>query len=43
MYMLDYSPCDQVKPQAYPNMLVTTGLHTIELLPFSRDARILKA
>lgn len=27
MYMLDYSPYDQVKPQAYPNMMVTTGLH----------------
>jgi oligopeptidase B len=27
MYMLDYSPYDQVKAQAYPNILVTTGLH----------------
>ena len=26
-YMLSYSPYDQVKPQAYPNILVTTGLH----------------
>jgi oligopeptidase B len=27
MYMLEYSPYDQVKPQSYPNMMVTTGLH----------------
>ena len=26
-YMKSYSPYDNVKPQAYPHMLVTTGLH----------------
>lgn len=26
-YMKSYSPYDQVKAQAYPNLLVTTGLH----------------
>lgn len=26
-YMLSYSPYDQVKEQAYPNLFVTTGLH----------------
>ena len=26
-YMLSYSPYDQVAPAAYPNLLITTGLH----------------
>jgi len=26
-YMLSYSPYDNVKAQAYPNLLITSGLH----------------
>ena len=33
-YMLSYSPYDQVKQQAYPNMLITTGLHDSQLQYF---------
>lgn len=33
-YMLSYSPYDQVKEQAYPNMLVTTGLHDSQVQYF---------
>jgi oligopeptidase B len=33
-YMLSYSPYDQVKAQAYPNTLVTTGLHDSQVQYF---------
>jgi oligopeptidase B len=33
-YMLSYSPYDQVAKQAYPNMLVTTGLHDSQVQYF---------
>ena len=33
-YMLSYSPYDQVKAQAYPNMLVTSGLHDSQVQYF---------
>ena len=33
-YMLSYSPYDQVKKQAYPNILVTTGLHDSQVQYF---------
>lgn len=33
-YMLSYSPYDQVTAQAYPNMLVTTGLHDSQVQYF---------
>jgi len=33
-YMLSYSPYDNVKVQAYPNMLVTTGLHDSQVQYF---------
>jgi oligopeptidase B len=32
--MLSYSPYDQVKKQAYPAMLVTTGLHDSQVQYF---------
>ena len=32
--MLSYSPYDQVSKQAYPNMLVTTGLHDSQVQYF---------
>ena len=32
--MLSYSPYDNVKAQAYPNMLVTTGLHDSQVQYF---------
>jgi oligopeptidase B len=33
-YMLSYSPYDQVKPQNYPAILVTTGLHDSQVQYF---------
>ncbi len=33
-YMLSYSPYDQVKKQAYPAILVTTGLHDSQVQYF---------
>ncbi|MCW8109322.1 S9 family peptidase [Alteromonas ponticola] len=33
-YMLSYSPYDQVKAQAYPHMLITTGLHDSQVQYF---------
>jgi oligopeptidase B len=33
-YMLSYSPYDQVSAQAYPAMLVTTGLHDSQVQYF---------
>jgi oligopeptidase B len=33
-YMLSYSPYDNVEPQDYPNMLVTTGLHDSQVQYF---------
>ncbi len=33
-YMLSYSPYDQVAARAYPNMLVTTGLHDSQVQYF---------
>jgi oligopeptidase B len=33
-YMLSYSPYDQVTKQAYPNLLVTTGLHDSQVQYF---------
>jgi oligopeptidase B len=33
-YMLSYSPYDQVKPQDYPAILVTTGLHDSQVQYF---------
>jgi oligopeptidase B len=34
MYMKSYSPYDNVTSQAYPNMLVTTGLHDSQVQYF---------
>ena len=34
MYMKSYSPYDNVTKQAYPNMLITTGLHDSQVQYF---------
>jgi oligopeptidase B len=33
-YMKSYSPIDNIKPEAYPNLLVTTGLHDSQVQYF---------
>lgn len=33
-YMLSYSPYDNIEPKAYPNLLVTTGLHDSQVQYF---------
>jgi oligopeptidase B len=37
-YMLSYSPYDQVKPQAYPHLLVTAGLYDAQV-PYFEPAK----
>src|SRR5690606_19360948 len=33
-YIKSYSPYDNIKPQAYPNLLITTGLHDSQVQYF---------